>query len=315
MIRRWPLIAVALLTACGRDGLRPVPLPPLAAPAPPPAPAPRPPWVAHRVVTDAVAVTGGRRHIVKAGETGIAIARAYGVPWSKVVAANRLKPPFTIEIGDALLLPTARAVAAQSAAERARAFNIDIDDLITGAEPAGGGSAPRTLRPATKSADAAPPHRVPRPAARPPVAGPPAPLPAPSPLPTLAGGTPAFAWPLEGRVLSAFGAKPGGRFNDGINLKASLGTPVRAAADGIVAYAGDAVPAFGNLVLIKHDGGWVSAYGHNETLLVVRGARVVRGTIVARSGATGAVDQPQLHFELRRGRTPSDPAKLLPPRG
>ncbi len=115
-------------------------------------------------------------------------------------------------------------------------------------------------------------------------------------------------------MLSPFGAKPGGRFNDGINLKASAGTPVRAAADGVVAYAGDAIPGFGNLVLIKHADGWVSAYGHNETLLVARGARVTRGQIIARSGATGAVDEPQLHFELRRGRTPSDPVKLLPPR-
>jgi len=114
--------------------------------------------------------------------------------------------------------------------------------------------------------------------------------------------------------VSAFGAKPGGRFNDGVNLRATPGTPVRAAADGVVAYAGDAVAGFGNLVLIKHADGWVSAYGHNEALLVTRGQAVRRGDIVARSGATGAVDEPQLHFEMRRGRTPSDPVKLLPPR-
>ncbi len=138
--------------------------------------------------------------------------------------------------------------------------------------------------------------------------------PASVPLPAVTGPAPAFAWPLEGRVLSAFGPKPGGRYNDGVNLKANPGTPVRAAADGVVAYAGDAVAGFGNLVLIKHADGWVSAYGHNETLLVARGARVTKGEIIARSGATGAVDEPQLHFELRRGRVASDPVKLLPPR-
>ncbi len=303
-----PLAVVALLAGCGREPpLRPSPA---VAPPPPPAsvaaPAARPPWVAHRVVTDAVAVPGGRLHTVKAGETGIAIARAYGVRWSEVVTANHLAPPYTLEIGDKLLLPSKVAVAAQTPAERAKAFNIDIDDLITGAEPAGGGPAPRphpaprAAAPATATARATPPASPPAPRA--------------APLPAVAGPAPAFAWPLEGRVLSTFGPKPGGRFNDGVNLKASVGTPVRAAADGVVAYAGDAVAGFGNLVLIKHADGWVSAYGHNETLLVARGRKVTKGEIIARSGATGAVDEPQLHFELRRGRTPSDPLALLPPR-
>ncbi len=313
MRRLIPLATVALLAGCGREPPRPSPL--SVAPAPAPAPAPvatpaaRPPWVAHKVVTDAVAVPGGRLHTVKAGETGIAIARAYGVPWSQVVAANHLAPPYTLEIGDRLLLPSKVAVAAQTPAERARAFNIDIDDLITGAEPAGGGGTsarPPAPRPAASAAARA---------AQPPRPSPPraAPLPA-APLPTLAGPAPTFAWPLEGRVLSGFGAKPGGRFNDGVNLKASVGTPVRAAADGVVAYAGDAVAGFGNLVLVKHADGWVSAYGHNETLLVARGQKVAKGDIIARSGASGAVDEPQLHFELRRGRTPSDPLTLLPHR-
>lgn len=272
----------------------------------------RAPWVAHRVVTDAVAVPGGRRHTVKAGETGIAIARAYGVRWSSVVAANHLKPPFTIEIGDTLLLPSVRAVAAQTPAERARAFNIDIDDLITGAQPAGdtlaGGvpparpAVPPARRPATAKPRPVPPALAATTAPRPPA------------LPVLAGPAPAFAWPLEGRVLSGFGAKPGGRFNDGVNLKASAGTAVRAAADGVVAYAGDAVAGFGNLILIKHADGWVSAYGHNEALLVARGQNVRKGDVIARSGVTGAVGEPQLHFELRHGRTATDPLKLLPPR-
>jgi len=266
-------------------------------------------------VTDAVAVPGGRIHTVKYGETGIAIARAYGVSWSRVVTANHLKPPYTIEIGDRLLLPTAKQVAAMSVEDRARAFKIDIDDLITGAEPAGGGVAPVAAK------------LKPRPAPRPPVAAASAPKPVRdsaaskpvtaslAPLPALPTGTPVFAWPIEGRVLSGFGPKPGGRYNDGVNLKASPGTAVRATADGVVAYAGDAVAGFGNLILIKHADGWVSAYGHNEALLVARGAKVAKGDVIARSGATGAVDEPQLHFELRRGRAASDPVKLLPARG
>ncbi|WP_156255839.1 murein hydrolase activator EnvC family protein, partial [Sandarakinorhabdus oryzae] len=135
--------------------------------------------------------------------------------------------------------------------------------------------------------------------------------PPPAPLPPVTGTAPAFRWPLPGRILSGFGAKPGGRFNDGVNLKASAGEPVRAAGDGVVAYAGDAIPGFGNLLLVKHAGGWVSAYAHNEALLVARGQRVKAGEVIARAGQSGAVAEPQLHFELRRGRTPVDPAKVI----
>ena len=96
----------------------------------------KPAWAARRVVADAVAVPGGRQHIVKNGETGIAIARAYGVEWSKLAAANGLKPPYVLEVGDKLLLPEARVVASMSVEERARAFTLQIDDIITGGEPA-----------------------------------------------------------------------------------------------------------------------------------------------------------------------------------
>ncbi len=224
----------------------------------------------------------GRLHTVRPGETGIAIARAYGADWTRVVAANRLAPPFTLEVGDRLLLPSKVQVAAMSIEERAAAFKINIDDLITGAEPA-------ARAPHAKVAVA-------------------------RPLPALPTASPKFDWPIEGRILSAFGAKPGGRFNDGVNLKTSAGSAVHATADGVVAYAGDAVAGFGNLVLIKHADGWVSAYGHNQAVLVARGDRVHQGDVIARAGATGAVDEPQLHFELRRGRAAVDPVKVLPPR-
>ena len=272
-----------------------------------------------------VRVPAGRVHVVAFGETGIAIARAYGATWAHVVGMNRLDPPYRLEIGDRLLLPSKRQVAAMSIEERARAFRIDIDDLITGSEPAVDGvmtTAPRAARtrprpvrgpaPAVATATA---NKGANASAAMPAANASAAMPAASrPLPALPAGSPSFAWPLSGRILSGFGPKPGGRYNDGVNLKASAGTPVRAAADGVVAYAGDAVTGFGNLILIKHADGWVTAYGHNEALLVVRGARVSKGDIIARSGATGSVDEPQLHFEMRRGRAAVDPVKLLPAR-
>lgn len=294
--RRLPLLLSTLLLA-GLSGCVPAArrgsLPPGKAPVVAPQLSPKPAWQARKVVTDAIAVPGGRQHIVKTGETGIAIARAYGVEWSKVAAANGLSPPYLLEVGARLLLPTARQVAAMSVEDRARAFNLQIDDIITGGEPA-------ALRPPVRK----PVTRVP-PASQ---GSPPAPVAA---LPALTGDAPRFAWPVDGRILSGFGAKPGGRFNDGVNLKASAGAPVRAAGDGIVAYAGDAIPGFGNLLLIKHAGGWVTAYGHNDALLVARGKRIARGDVIARAGATGSVVEPQLHFELRKGRTPVDPVKVI----
>ena len=268
------MVAIGLSGCVSAD--RRAPVKPVAA-----KPAAVPKWQARKVVADATSVPGGRLHIVKSGETGIAIARAYGVEWSKVAAANGLKPPYVLEIGDRLLLPEAKAVASMSVEERARAFTLQIDDIITGGEPA-----------------AKAPMRAKKPVAV-------------APLPQMAGDAPRFTWPVEGRIISGFGAKPGGRFNDGVNLKASAGAPVRAAADGVVAYAGNAIPGFGNLLLIKHAGGWVTAYAHGEALLVARGKRVARGDVIARAGQTGAVSEPQVHFELRNGRVPMDPAKVI----
>ncbi len=120
-----------------------------------------------------------------------------------------------------------------------------------------------------------------------------------------------FLWPVAGEVVDAFGTKPDGRRNDGINIAARAGTPVRAVENGIVVYAGDAVPAFGRMLIIRHAGGYLSTYAHNEALLVTVGDRVRRGQIVARVGATGSVSRPQLHFQLRAGRQPVDPRKFL----
>lgn len=294
-MRRASLLILFAVAACARTSAPP-PLPPRPIVVAPP---PRPAWVARKVVPDAVEGAGGRVHIVKPGETGIAIARAYGVEWQRVVMLNKLSPPYIIEVGDRLVLPSKKIVAAMTLEQRAAAFRIDIDDLITGAEPAAAPVAP------VRSAKS-----TPRPASKPPAVAV-----ALAPLAVPAGPAPRFDWPMAGRVVSGFGAKPGGRFNDGVNLDAKAGEPVRAAADGVVAYAGDAVAGFGNLVLVKHADGWVSAYAHNAALLVARGRKVTRGETIAKAGATGAVSAPQLHFELRRGRTAVDPVKMLPARG
>ncbi|MTI45678.1 LysM domain-containing protein [Roseibium hamelinense] len=123
---------------------------------------------------------------------------------------------------------------------------------------------------------------------------------------------PQFRWPVRGRIISEFGSKPGGARNDGVNLAVPEGTPVKAADDGTVIYSGNELKGYGNLVLIRHDDGWVSAYAHNSELKVKRGDNVRRGDVVGLAGNTGSVSQPQVHFELRKGNKPVDPLIYLP---
>jgi murein DD-endopeptidase MepM/ murein hydrolase activator NlpD len=112
-------------------------------------------------------------------------------------------------------------------------------------------------------------------------------------------------------VISGYGSKPNGKHNDGINIAVPQGTSVKAAENGVVAYAGSELKGYGNLVLIRHSDDWVSAYAHNEELLVKRGDKVRRGQIIAKAGQSGTVSKPQVHFELRKGSRPMNPMKHL----
>lgn len=221
-------------------------------------------------------IPAGRYHEVRAGQTGIAIARAYGVVWGAVVTENGLVPPYLLRVGQRLRLPQGPATdRPMTIEERAQAFTLDIDDIVTG------GGAP---------AGATPPPRPP------------------------AAAPSRFSWPIDGRVIRRFGPAAAGRVNEGIDISAPIGTPVRAAADGVVVYAGDEIGLFGGLILIDHGGGWVSAYGHLRDVGVVQGTRVTAGSVIAASGDSGQVQQPQLHFELRQNRRPVDPITRLPAR-
>lgn len=120
-----------------------------------------------------------------------------------------------------------------------------------------------------------------------------------------------FLWPVNGRVISPFGQTVGGGRNDGINISAKVGTPVHAADAGTVTYVGNELRGYGNLVLIQHDNGYVTAYAHAERIDVQRGDRVARGQVIGSTGETGDVTEPQLHFELRLGTRPVDPAPYL----
>jgi murein DD-endopeptidase MepM/ murein hydrolase activator NlpD len=124
-------------------------------------------------------------------------------------------------------------------------------------------------------------------------------------------GSVVFAWPGSGKVISSFGTAGNGERNDGINIAMKLGAPIKAAASGTVSYSGDALKDYGNLLLIKHDGGYVTAYAHADRLVVQRGDFVAKGQVIAYAGRTGDVTTPQLHFEIRHGTTPVDPDSLL----
>jgi len=236
-------------------------------------------------------IPGGRYHLVRQGQTGVAIARAYGVGWSTLADLNDIQPPYILRNGQRLLLPSVAETAQMSPEQRAQTFSLDIDDLATGSEPA------IPVKEAPKQATATPRKPLHTDVA----------VAAPSAF------TGRFQWPLTGEIIGKFGPAGDGRRNDGVNIAAERGEDIHAAADGVVAYAGSAIAVYGGLILIKHGDGWITAYGHAEQLLVTRGQTVKRGDVIGRAGATGSVNRPQLHFEIRNKRTPVDPLRYLPP--
>jgi murein DD-endopeptidase MepM/ murein hydrolase activator NlpD len=140
----------------------------------------------------------------------------------------------------------------------------------------------------------------------------PAPRVAVEPAPQVADASAHFTWPLKGRVIQNYGATDSGERNDGINIAATRGEPVHAAASGTVSYCGNELKGYGNLVLIRHDNGYITAYAHVDSFTVGRDDRVVAGQVIGYAGSTGDVATPQLHFEIRRGIHPVDPKALLP---
>ena len=169
-------------------------------------------------------------------------------------------------------------------------------------------------RPAAQPASNLPPPSTPvaEPAPAQVAALPPEPKPLTAPPPRAAAR---FIWPLKGKILSGFGPAEKGLHNDGINISAAPGTQVKAADNGVVAYAGNELKGFGNLLLVKHADGWITAYAHNDKLLVKRGDEVRQGQVISTVGRTGNVDQPQLHFEIRQGTQSVDPLKHLDAQG
>lgn len=242
---------------------------------------------------------------VQAGDTPISIAEKTGVSAKELIARNDLKPP-RLKVGQILYLPKggkAPAPAKVAAApKKSVAPAVQVVKTTPIAPPADKPQAP--AKPQAAQAAAASEEEViggqnPQVASK-------QQLPAPEPM---SGNS--FRWPVQGRIISEFGTKADGGHNDGINVAVPVGTSVKAAENGVVAYAGDELKGYGNLVLIRHSNNWVSAYAHNEEILVKRGDQVRRGQVIAKAGRTGQVNQPQLHFELRKGSRPVDPTKYM----
>lgn len=234
-------------------------------------------------------IPGGRYHFVREGETGIAIAQAYRTDWSRMVTANDLEEPYILRAGQRVLIPD---VGPESIEQRAARFHLDIDDIVTGGQPALASKA----RPAAPSAS---PTRV---------------LPSTTAVATPTRLTSRFQWPARGTLLKRFGPGQSGERNDGIVIGVPLDTPVLAAADGVVAYVGSDIPALGGLVILRHGDQFTTVYGHASQLLVQRGQSVKKGQMIALSGNSGTINRPALHFELRQGRNPIDPVPRLPAR-
>ena len=234
-------------------------------------------------------IPAGRYHVVRDGETGIAIAQAYGVDWSRVVTVNYLEEPYILRAGQRILIPGAGP---ETREERAARFHIDIDDIVTGGQPAlATNQKPRTPTASTR------------------------PLPSTATVSTPTRLASPFRWPVDGNVVKRFGPGASGEVNDGIKIAVPLDTPILAAADGVVAYAGSDIPALGGLVILRHGDAWTTVYGHAGQLLVRRGQSVKKGQMIALSGNSGfAADRPEVHFEIRQGRTPVDPIPRLPKR-
>ena len=231
-------------------------------------------------------------HVVAPGETMMGIAHKYGITLNALARANNMQPFGKISVGQPLTIPGSHSVAVAHA-------------------PAAPPPSPQVAQPRTIPAEKAIASAAPLQSAR--VVTPEMQTTTQSVTTAAqpAGNLPSFRWPVKGRIIAAFGSKMDGTQNDGINLAVPEGTPVKAADDGVVAYAGNELKGYGNLVLIRHANGYVSAYANASEILVKRGDTIKRGQVIAHAGQTGNVTSPQLHFEIRKGSTPVDPTKYL----
>lgn len=267
-------------------------------------------------------------HVVESGETLYSVSRRYNVDTRSLGLLNGIGRPWTVYPGDELLLPPLARDQSRSQPTKPLAAATPAPQPPVLATPPAKPVPPKVAPPkspatapsiasvngpislATPTAPEIPkadPKPAPAPVAKPPVT-PPA-----KQMQVDTGGDREFVWPISGTVLKGYGPAADGQRNDGVNISATKGTQVKAAAGGEVVYAGSELAGFGNLVLIRHPGGWVTAYAHSDSVLVREGDLVRQGQAIATVGSTGNAGSPQVHFELRKGKEPVDPSLHLPP--
>ena len=257
------------------------------------------PGPAPAISAPAAVASGHYVHVVAPGETLMALSRKYHKSLAEIARANNIPPETMVKVGDRIVIP---GVGPQASAKPAAQPKIAQTEAPK--QPA---AAPA---PKVASVPAAPAPAVATPSAA--MVTPAAHDPEPAKSKTdVTAAMPHFRWPVNGRVIQAFGTKPSGQQNDGINVSVPEGTPIKASDDGVVAYAGNELKTYGNLVLVRHSNGYVTAYAHASEILVKRDDTVKRGQIIAKTGQTGSVSAPQLHFEIRKGSTPVDPVPFL----
>jgi murein DD-endopeptidase MepM/ murein hydrolase activator NlpD len=235
-------------------------------------------------------------HVVNSGDTLLGIARRNHMSAAELARANNLDPHAKLRLGTKLSVPF-KAAAINAAPQSAGVAPV---------QPASALAAPATRMAA---ATIGPPQSVRLAQATTKVDEPS--IDTPIKATEATGALPTFRWPVRGKVITSYGAKTNGKANDGINLAVPEGTPVKAAEDGVVAYSGNELKGYGNLVLVRHSNGYVTAYAHASELMVKRGDTIKRGQVIAKSGQSGEVGSPQLHFEIRKGSAPVDPLQFL----
>ncbi len=224
----------------------------------------------------ALKIVPHRSHIVRHGDSVYVISQRYAVSQYQLAQLNGLSPPFELTVGQRLQLPNTLDFSV---------LDSGLPDGISGADVAQPITAPKKTTSAT-----VPRKRFVAPAL---------------------GASAGFTWPVKGEIISEFGPSQRGVHNDGVNIAAKQGVTVGAAARGRVAFVGTNIKSFGRLILIKHDGGIITAYAHLGNIAVKEGDLVALGQAIGSIGQSGRVETPQLHFEIRKSRQPVDPRSLI----
>ncbi|CCD88997.1 putative peptidoglycan-binding LysM:Peptidase M23/M37 family (NlpD/LppB-like) [Bradyrhizobium sp. ORS 285] len=253
------------------------------------------PMVAPKPVAVAAPATPSTVHFVNRGETLASIARQNHVTAAELARANNLDQASPLKLGARLTVPGKPAAVAAAAPVAPVATVPQAVATVPAPLPTTRVAAAGPVQSARLAQANPAPEKEEEPAR---------PAETTSALPT-------FRWPARGKVITSYGAKTNGKSNDGINIAVPEGTPVKAAEDGVVAYAGNELKGYGNLVLVRHSNGYVTAYAHASELMVKRGDPIKRGQVIAKSGQSGEVGSPQLHFEIRKGSSPVDPLQFL----